>query len=62
MTEPIFDYERLEVYRPAIESVSSSYRIATSFHGPERHARDEWLRAAQSTSLSIAEGNGKQSL
>ena len=62
MTERIFDHERLEVYRPAIEHVSSSYRIAKSLNGPERHARDQWLRAAQSIPLNIAEGNGKQSL
>ena len=62
VTEPIFDHERLDVYRLAIDYVSSSYRIAKSLHGPERHARDQWLRAAQSIPLNIAEGNGKQSL
>ena len=62
MTEPIFDHERLDVYRLAIEYVTSSYRIAKSLRGPERHARDQWLRAAQSIPLNIAEGNGKQSL
>ena len=62
LTEPIFDHERLDVYRLAIDYVSSSYRIAKSLHGPERHARDQWLRAAQSIPLNIAEGNGKQSL
>ena len=62
MTEPIFDHERLDVYRLAIEYVSSSYRIAKSLNSPERHARDQWLRAAQSIPLNIAEGNGKQSL
>jgi four helix bundle protein len=62
MTEPIFDHERLDVYRLAIEYVASSYRIAKSLGGPERHARDQWLRAAQSIPLNIAEGNGKQSL
>ena len=60
MTEPIFDHERLNVYRLAIEYVASSYRIAKSLGGPERHARDQWLRAAQSIPLNIAEGNGKQ--
>jgi hypothetical protein len=45
MTEPIFDHERLDVYRPAIEYVSSTYRIAKSLNGPERYARDQWLRA-----------------
>ena len=62
MTDPIFDYERLDVYRLAIEYVASSYRIAKLLNGPERHARDQWLRAAQSIPLNIAEGNGKQSL
>jgi hypothetical protein len=62
MTEPIFDHERLDVYRLAIQYVTSSYRIAKLLNGPERHARDQWLRAAQSIPLNIAEGNGKQSL
>jgi four helix bundle protein len=62
MTEPFFDHERLDVYRLAIEYVASSYRIAESLNGAERHARDQWLRAAQSIPLNIAEGNGKQSL
>ena len=39
MTELIFDHERLDVYRFAIEYVASSYRIAKSLNGPERHAR-----------------------
>lgn len=62
MNEPFFDHERLDVYRLAIEYVASSYRIAESLNGAERHARDQWLRAAQSIPLNIAEGNGKQSL
>ena len=62
MTESIFDHERLDVYRLAIKYVSSTYRIAKSLNGPQRHARDQWLRAAQSIPLNIAEGNGKQSL
>jgi len=62
MTEPMFDHERLDVYRLSIEYVASSYRIAKSLNGAERHAREQWLRAAQSIPLNIAEGNGKQSL
>lgn len=62
MREVIFDHERLDVYRLAIEYVASSYRIARSLHGVDRHVRDQWLRAAQSIPLNIAEGNGKQSL
>ncbi|MCU0720972.1 MAG: four helix bundle protein [Pirellula sp.] len=59
---PISNHERLDVYRLAIEYVASSYRIAKSPSGPERYARDQWLRAAQSIPLNIAECNGKQSL
>jgi len=46
MSEPIFDHERLDVYRLAIEYVATSYRLAKSLNGPERHARDQWLRAS----------------
>jgi four helix bundle protein len=42
--------------------VSFSFQIARSLAGSNRHARDQWLRAAQSIPLNIAEGNGKQSL
>jgi hypothetical protein len=59
MTEPIFDHERLDVYRLAIEYVSSSYRITKSLDGPERHTRDQRLQAAQWIPPNIAEGNGK---
>jgi four helix bundle protein len=61
-TEPIFDYERLDDYRLVIEYVSSPYRVAKALYVPERHARDQWLRAAPSIPLNIAESNGKQSL
>ncbi|KLU01151.1 hypothetical protein RISK_006720 [Rhodopirellula islandica] len=59
MTEPIFDHDRLDVYRLSIDYVASSFEIARSLEGPHRHARDQWLRAAQSIPLNIAEGNGK---
>ena len=62
MTEPIFDHERLDVYRLAINYVAFSYLIAKGLAGMNRPARDQWLRAAQSIPLNIAEGNGKQSL
>jgi four helix bundle protein len=62
MTEPTFDHERLDVYRLSIEYVAFSYRIAKSLSGVNRPARDQWLRAAQSVPLNIAEGNGKESL
>lgn len=62
MTEPIFDHDRLDVYRLSIEYVSSSFAVAKVLNGCHRHARDQWLRAAQSIPLNIAEGNGKRSL
>jgi four helix bundle protein len=62
MAEPTFDHERLDVYRLSIDYVAFSYRIAKSLSGANRPARDQWLRAAQSIPLNIAEGNGKQSL
>ena len=62
MTEPIFDHDRLDVYRLSIDYVASSFSIASNFNGCHRHARDQWLRAAQSIPLNIAEGNGKRSL
>lgn len=62
MAEPTFDHERLDVYRLSIEYVASSYPIAKTLGGINRQARDQWLRAAQSIPLNIAEGNGKQSL
>ena len=62
MTEPIFDHDRLDVYRLSIDYVAASFAIAKNLNGLHRHARDQWLRAAQSIPLNIAEGNGKRSL
>lgn len=62
MADPTFDHERLDVYRQSIAYVAFSYQIARSLGGSNRQARDQWLRAAQSIPLNIAEGNGKQSL
>jgi four helix bundle protein len=62
MTESTFDHERLDVYRRSIDYVAFSYGIAKTLTGVNRAARDQWLRAAQSIPLNIAEGNGKQSL
>ncbi len=55
MTEPAFDHERLDVYRLAIDYVAFSFRIAKSLGGATRQARDQWLRAAQSSPRNIAE-------
>jgi four helix bundle protein len=62
MTDPIFDHDRLDVYRLSIKYVARSFVLAKDLSGVHRHARDQWLRAAQSIPLNIAEGNGKRSL
>jgi len=62
LTEPIFDHDKLDVYRLSIHYVATSFRIAEDRNGLNRHARDQWLRAAQSIRLTIAKGNGGRSL
>ena len=61
MSETIFDHDRLDVYRLAVEYTAESFRVAQGLSGLHRHARDQLLRAAQSIPLNIAEGNGKRS-
>jgi four helix bundle protein len=53
--------DRLDVYRLAVEYTAESFRAAQGLSGLHRHARDQWLRAAQSIPLNIAEGNGFRS-
>jgi four helix bundle protein len=43
----------------SIQCVAWAYKVAKSLNGIDRHARDQLLRASQSISLNIAEGNGK---
>jgi len=62
MNDIIFDHDRLDVYRLSIRYVARSFVLAKELSGLHRHARDQWLRAAQSIPLNIAEGNGKRSL
>jgi len=62
MTEFLFDHDRLDVYRVSIEYVATAFDTSRKLSGLHRHARDQWLRAAQSIPLNIAEGNGKRSL
>jgi four helix bundle protein len=61
MTDTIFDHDRLDVYRLAIEYTADAFSVAKVLSGVHRHARDQWLRASQSIPLNIAEGNGKRS-
>ena len=58
----VFDHDKLDVYCLAVEYAGESFALAEELSGLHRHARDQWLRAAQSIPLNIAEGNGKRSL
>ena len=61
MSDNMFDHDKLDVYRLAVDYIAVSFGIAEDLSGLHRHARDQWLRAAQSIPLNIAEGNGKRS-
>ena len=55
------DHEKLDVYRVSLDFATWSYEHCRSLKGPDRHARDQLLRASQSIVLNIAEGCGKVS-
>jgi hypothetical protein len=43
MNEPIFDQDKLDVYRVAIRYTAEMYPNAKSFRGEQRHLQDQWL-------------------
>ena len=57
----VFDHEKLDVYRVALQYTAWAFQLAKRLSGPNRHARDQILRASQSIPQNIAEGNGKRS-
>jgi four helix bundle protein len=57
---PRFDHERLEVYRLSVDFAAWAFGLAGRLSGPHRSIREQFLRAAQSVPLNIAEGNGKR--
>lgn len=57
----MLDYEKLDVYRVALEFAAWAYRLAQGLKGPDRHAKDQLTRASQSIVLNVAEGTGKRS-
>jgi len=54
-----FGHEQLDVYQLSLDYMAWAYALANTLNGVDRHARDQPLRASQSTPLDIAEGNGK---
>ncbi len=50
MTQPIFDHDRLDGYRLSIEYFADSFEVTERLH---RHARDPWLRAAQTHCVDV---------
>ena len=61
MNAQSFDHGRLDVYLLSIAYIARSFEVTQPLERLHRHACDQWLRAAQSIPLSIAEGNGKHS-
>jgi len=61
MSAPIFDHDRLDVYRHSSDDGASSSNLAQDLNGCHRDASDQWLRTAQSIRPNIAEGDGKRS-
>lgn len=57
----VFDHEKLDVYRISLQYTAWAFQLAKRLSGPNRHARDQLLRASQSIPQNIAEGNGKRS-
>ena len=52
MPEAVFDHDRLDVYRLAVDYTADSYHVAEGLSGLRRHARDQWLRAEGGMFLS----------
>jgi four helix bundle protein len=59
MSEEIFDFEKLEVYKKSLNFVDLIYEVTKKFPVEERYSLiDQFRRAAVSVCLNIAEGSG----
>jgi hypothetical protein len=56
MIAQTFEHERLDVYLLSLDYVARSFEAAELNEGLDRHARDQWLRAAQSIPLKHCRG------
>ena len=54
-----FGHEQLDVYQLSLKYVARAYSLAKRLEGADRYAKDQLLRASQSITQNIAEGNGK---
>ena len=61
MTHEPLDFEKLDVYRCAIEFLSLAVRIGSDLPRGEAEVRDQLRRASTSIPLNIAEATGKTS-
>jgi hypothetical protein len=57
MTEPVFDHEKLDVYRLSIEYAAASYGIAKALTAANRQLRDQFAALDKD-----ADGHGKSQL
>jgi four helix bundle protein len=58
MNPPRFDHEKLHVYQASIKFVTSATELISKIEG-KAAVKDQLDRASTSTTLNIAEGNGK---
>jgi hypothetical protein len=47
-----FGHEKLDVYQLSVDYVAWAYTVVKDLGGVDRHVRDQWLRASQSTALT----------
>jgi four helix bundle protein len=55
----VFDHEKLEVYRVAVEYADAADRIAAKLRPGNAHVRDQLRRASDSIVNNVAEGAGE---
>ncbi|MHA1206788.1 MAG: four helix bundle protein [Candidatus Hodarchaeales archaeon] len=56
-----FGHEKLDIYKVSLSYVKWILEISDRLTGKFRYCRDHLLRASQSITYNIAEGNGKTS-